>query len=154
MARVSTYLNFRRETEEESNFYKSVFGTGSDIIGIAGYSKDDNDTGGTIKHAEFKLGNQAFMAIDSSYMHKFGFNEAVSIVVECDTQAEIDYFRDKLTEGGEEVQCGWLKDRFGVSWQIVPEILGKLMSDPSRTERVTGAFLRMKKFDIEKLVNA
>jgi predicted 3-demethylubiquinone-9 3-methyltransferase (glyoxalase superfamily) len=74
--------------------------------------------------------------------------------VECETQDEIDYFWDKLTEGGEEVQCGWLKDKFGVSWQVVPSILSKLMSDPSRAERVTNAFLKMKKFDIAKLLSA
>lgn len=156
--KISIMLMFTGEkagrAEQAINFYTSVFGTVSDIIGIARYSKDDNDTEGTIKHAEFRLGHQAFMAIDSSYMHKFGFNEAVSLVVECDTQEEIDYFWDKLTEGGEEVQCGWLKDRYGVSWQVVPEILGKLMSDPSRAESVTKAFLRMKKFDIEKLLQA
>ena len=82
------------------------------------------------------------------------FNEAVSIVVECETQEEIDYFWDKLTEGGEEVQCGWLKDKFGVSWQIVPTVLASLMNDPSRSERVVSAFLKMKKFDIEKLLKA
>ncbi len=156
--KISIMLMFTGEkagrAEQAINFYTSVFGTSSDIIGIARYSKDDNDTEGTIKHAEFRLGNQAFMAIDSSYMHQFGFNEAVSIVVECETQEEIDYFWNKLTEGGEEVQCGWLKDRYGVSWQVVPEILGKLMSDPSRADSVTKAFLKMKKFDIEKLLKA
>lgn len=156
--KISIMLMFTGEkagrAEQAINFYTSVFGIGSDIIGIARYSKGDNDTEGTIKHAEFRLGHQAFMAIDSSYMHQFGFNEAVSIVVECETQEEIDYFWNKLTEGGEEVQCGWLKDRYGVSWQVVPEILGKLMSDPSRADSVTKAFLKMKKFDIEKLLKA
>lgn len=156
--KISIMLMFTGEkagrAEQAINFYTSVFDEGSGIEGIARYTKDDNDTEGTIKHAEFTLGHQAFMAIDSSYMHKFGFNEAVSIVVECETQEEIDYFWDKLTEGGEEVQCGWLKDRFGVSWQIVPAILGELMSDPARAERVTGAFLKMKKFDIEALLKA
>ena len=156
--KISIMLMFTSEkagrAEQAINFYTSVFGTGSDINGIARYSRDDNDTEGTIKHAEFTLGNRAFMAIDSSYMHKFGFNEAVSIVVECETQEEIDYFWDKLTEGGEEVQCGWLKDRYGVSWQIVPTVLASLMNDPSRSERVVNAFLKMKKFDIEKLLKA
>jgi predicted 3-demethylubiquinone-9 3-methyltransferase (glyoxalase superfamily) len=94
------------------------------------------------------------MAMDSSLLHKFTFNEAVSMVVECDTQKEIDYFWNKLTEGGEESQCGWLKDRFGVSWQIVPSVLEELMSDPNRSQRVVDAFLKMKKFEIEKLVTA
>jgi len=140
--------------ETAINFYTSVFGNNSNIIGIARYTKDDNDTKGTIKHAEFRLGDQAFMAIDSSYGHKFSFNEAVSLVVDCEMQDEIDYYWDKLTEGGEEVQCGWLKDKFGVSWQIVPTILTGLMNDPSRSERVVSVFLIMKKFDIEKLLQA
>jgi predicted 3-demethylubiquinone-9 3-methyltransferase (glyoxalase superfamily) len=94
------------------------------------------------------------MAMDSSLMHQFSFNEAISFVVECDTQKEIDFFWSRLTEDGEEVQCGWLKDKYGISWQIVPTILEKLMSDPLRSERVINAFLKMKKFEIEKLVNA
>ena len=156
--KISIMLMFTGEkagrAETAINFYISVFGGKSDILGIARYTKDDNDTQGTIKHAEFRLGDQAFMAIDSSYMHKFSFNEAVSIVVECETQEEIDYFWDMLTEGGEEVKCGWLKDRFGVSWQIVPAVLASLMNDPSRSERVVSTFLKMKKFEIEKLLKA
>lgn len=92
--------------------------------------------------------------MDSSFSHQFTFNEAISFVVNCQTQEEIDYYWNKLTEGGQESMCGWLKDRFGVSWQIVPTILGKLMSDTTRAERVTKAFLQMKKFDIEKLKQA
>ena len=141
------------KAEEAIHFYTSVF-EGSDIIGIVKYTKEDNDIEGTVKHAEFNLGKHAFMAMDSSFMHQFSFNEAISLVVDCETQEEIDYFWDRLTEGGEEVQCGWLKDRFGVSWQIVPTVLFKLLSDPSRSERVTKAFLQMKKFDIEKLIKA
>ncbi len=156
--KISIMMMFSGEkagrAETAINFYISTFGGKSDILDITRYTKDDNDTEGTIKHAEFRLGYQAFMAIDSSYMHKFGFNEAVSIVVECETQEEIDYFWNKLTEGGEEVQCGWLKDSFGVSWQIVPTVLASLMNDPSRSERVVNAFLKMKKFEIEKLLKA
>jgi len=156
--KISIMLMFTGEkagsAETAINFYTSVFGNNSNIIGIARYTKDDNDTEGTVKHAEFRLGDQAFMAIDSSYMHQFSFNEAVSLVVDCETQDEIDYYWDKLTEGGEEVQCGWLKDKFGVSWQIVPTILAGLMNDPSRSDRVVSAFLKMKKFDIEKLLQA
>ncbi len=142
------------KASEAISFYSSVFGNISDNVDIARYSKGDKDTEGTVKHAEFRLGEQSFMAIDSSYMHQFTFNDSVSMVVECETQEEIDYFWDKLTRGGEEIQCGWLKDRFGVSWQIIPEILGGLMSDPLRAERVSKALLKMKKLDIEKLLNA
>jgi len=156
--KISIMMMFTGEkagrAEQAINFYTSVFGSISDITGVARYAKDDSDTEGTIKHAEFRLGDQAFMAFDSSYMHQFGFNEAVSIVVECETQEEIDYFWDKLTNGGEEGQCGWLKDRFGVSWQIIPTVLASLMNDPSRSERVVSAFLKMKKFEIEKLLKA
>ena len=84
----------------------------------------------------------------------FKFNEAISFVVECETQKEIEHYWNKLSEGGSEGQCGWLKDKFGVSWQIVPTVLGKLMSDPERSGRVVQAFMQMKKFDIEKLMNA
>ena len=141
------------KAEQAVQFYTSIF-KDSDILGIMRYTKDDNDTEGTVKHAEFTLGSQAFMAMDSSLMHRFSFNEAVSFVVNCETQEEIDYYWGRLTFCGVEVQCGWLKDRFGVSWQIVPTILYGLMSDPSRSERVTKAFLQMKKFDIEKLLKA
>jgi predicted 3-demethylubiquinone-9 3-methyltransferase (glyoxalase superfamily) len=141
------------KAEQAIHFYTSAF-KGSDIIGIVKYAKNDNDVEGTVKHAEFTLGTQAFMAMDSSFMHNFTFNEAVSFVVDCETQEEIDYYWGRLTFCGEEVQCGWLKDKFGVSWQIVPAILSGLMSDPLRSERVTKAFLQMKKFDIEKLLKA
>jgi predicted 3-demethylubiquinone-9 3-methyltransferase (glyoxalase superfamily) len=100
----------------------------------------------------FELNGKKFMGLNGGPMFKF--NEAVSFVVDCETQEEIDYYWSKLTEGGQESQCGWLKDKFGVSWQIVPTILGKLMSDPIKSPRVVAAFMQMKKFDIEKLVNA
>lgn len=134
-------------------FYTSVF-ENSGISGIARYTKEEKDVEGNVKHAQFNLGKHVFMAMDSSFPHQARFNEAISIVVECETQDEIDYYWSKLTEGGEESQCGWLKDRFGVSWQIVPKVLGELMSDPSKSERVVNAFMQMKKFDIEKLINA
>jgi predicted 3-demethylubiquinone-9 3-methyltransferase (glyoxalase superfamily) len=94
------------------------------------------------------------MAMDSSLDHAFGFNEAVSLVVQCETQDKIDYYWKKLSAVPEAEQCGWLKDQFGVSWQIVPAILEKLISDPTRSEQVVDAFMKMKKFDIETLLNA
>ena len=100
----------------------------------------------------FELNGKKFMGLNGG--PKFTFNEAVSFVVDCETQEEIDYYWNKLTEGGEESMCGWLKDKFGVSWQIVPTILGKLMSDPEKGPRVIQAFLKMKKFDIKALENA
>jgi predicted 3-demethylubiquinone-9 3-methyltransferase (glyoxalase superfamily) len=139
--------------EEAINFYVSLFeGSGVDLI--SRYTKDDNDVEGAVNHAQFRLRNRVFMAMDSSAMHKFSFNEGISLVVECDSQTEIDYFWDNLTREGEESQCGWLKDKYGVSWQIIPSILNELMSDSSRSERVINAFLKMRKFDIDTLINA
>lgn len=100
----------------------------------------------------FELNDKKFMGLNGG--PQFKFNESVSFVVECDDQAEIDYYWNKLTEGGEESMCGWLKDKFGLSWQIVPRVLGKLMSDPERGQRVMDAFLKMRKFDIETLMKA
>lgn len=84
----------------------------------------------------------------------FAFNEAVSFVMECSTQAEIDHYWNRLTEGGSESMCGWLKDKFGISWQIIPTVQGDLMNDPQRAPRVVEAFMKMKKFDIETLLKA
>lgn len=141
------------KAEKAVLFYTSVF-KNSDINGILKYAKGEDDVEGNVKHAQFNLGKHVFMAMDSSLPDQEGFSEAVSLVVECETQSEIDYYWSKLTEGGEESQCGWLKDKFGISWQIVPKVLDELMSDPSRSDRVVNAFMQMKKFDIEKLVNA
>jgi len=132
-------LWFDGNAREAAEFYCSVF-KNSTII-------SDNQM---VVMIDF--GGQKFMCLNGGPEYKF--NEAVSFVVECDTQEEIDYYWERLTEGGEEVQCGWLKDKFGVSWQVVPTILGELMSDPSRSQRVVNAFLKMKKFDIEKLLSA
>jgi predicted 3-demethylubiquinone-9 3-methyltransferase (glyoxalase superfamily) len=141
------------KAEQAVMFYTSVF-KGSSVEGILKNTKDDKEEEGTVKHAQFRLGNHVFMAMDNSLEHELNFNEAISFVVDCETQEEIDYFWNRLTEGGQEVQCGWLKDKFGVSWQIVPTILDKLMSDPSKSQRVINAFLKMKKFDIAKLIDA
>ncbi len=141
------------KAEQAIHFYSSVFGN-SKLKGIVRYTENENEVEGAVKHAQFSLGSHVFMAMDSSFPHQFGFNEAISLVVDCETQEEIDYFWGKLTEGGKEDQCGWLKDKFGISWQIVPTVLSKLLSDPKKSERVINAFLKMKKFDIEKLMNA
>ncbi|MHC2990180.1 3-demethylubiquinone-9 3-methyltransferase [Pontibacter sp. HJ8] len=141
------------KAEEAIRFYTSIFDNSS-IVGILKYDARDQDVEGTVKHAQFKLGQQVFMAMDSSHPHAFGFNEGISLVIPCDTQAEIDYYWEKLTEGGQESQCGWLKDRYGVSWQVVPAMLGELMSDPEKAPRVTRAFMQMTKFDIQQLIDA
>ena len=138
------------KAEQAIQFYTSVF-ENSSVVGIMRYSASDPDVEGTVKHAQFRLRERIFMAMDSSFPHSFSFNEAVSFVVDCETQEEIDYYWGKLSAVPEAEQCGWLKDQFGVSWQIVPTILEKLMSDPARSERVVNVFMQMKKFDIEKL---
>ncbi len=138
------------------SFYTSVF-YHSEIGPILHYSQGmEPDKEGTIQHASFVLENQEFAAMDSARLHDFSFNEAISFMVECQTQKEIDYYWDKLTSGGQESVCGWLKDQFGVSWQVSPAILGKLLRDPDKkkVERVTSAFLKMKKFDIRELKKA
>jgi Uncharacterized protein conserved in bacteria len=141
------------KAEQAIGFYNSVF-RNSSVVGIMRYSADDPDVEGTVKHAQFKLNGQVFMAMDSSQGHQFCFNEAISLVQECDTQEEIDYYWEKLSAVPEAEQCGWIKDQFGVSWQIVPKILEQLMSDPVRSQRVMNAFMQMKKFDIAKLLEA
>jgi predicted 3-demethylubiquinone-9 3-methyltransferase (glyoxalase superfamily) len=138
--------------ERSIEMYTSIFNNSS-IVGIMRYPPGQKDEG-RVMHAQYKLNGYVFMCMDSSFEHGFGFNEAISLVVECENQAEIDHFWDRLTDGGAESMCGWLKDRFGVSWQIVPQILGRLMSDPERSGRVMQAFMKMKKFDIQQLMDA
>lgn len=142
------------KAEQAIQYYSGIF-EDSSVKMIARYEPGEPDITGTIKHAQFKLGGQLFMAMDSSMAHAFSFNEGISFVITCDNQEEIDHYWDKLTEGGEESMCGWLKDRFGVSWQIVPAILGELMTgEPQKANRSMQALLQMKKLDIEKLQNA
>lgn len=137
---------------EAIDFYCSLF-PNSGITGILRYSQGE-DIEGNIKHAQFYLNGYVMMAMDSSMLDQYTFNEGISLVVLCDTQEEIDHYWNALTKDGEESQCGWLKDKYNLSWQIVPSILDKLMKDPSGSNAVVEAFLKMKKFDIEKLLNA
>lgn len=139
--------------EEAIKLYASIF-PNSEIGRLEIYEVGEPQPEGKLKFGDFKLQNELFTAMDGFGGHEFQFNEGVSLVVECDTQSEIDTYWSKLTEGGSESQCGWLKDRFGVSWQIVPTILSKLLSDPEKAPRVIQAFLKMKKIDIETLLKA
>ncbi len=144
------------KAEEAINYYIDVFDN-SAVSGILRYGEgEEPDKSGTIKHGAFTLGGQEFAAMDSAYRHEFSFNEAISFIVNCDTQEEIDYYWDKLSSVPEAEQCGWLKDKFGVSWQIVPTMMDEMMhdKDPAKLERVTEAFLKMKKFDIAELKKA
>ncbi len=144
------------KAEEAIHFYKSVFHN-SEIDHILRYTKEDQpDKEGTIKHAGFSLEGQEFAAMDSARDHNFTFNEAISFVVPCETQEEIDSYWRKLSADPMAEQCGWLKDQYGLSWQIVPSILNKLLQDKDakKVARVTQAFLKMKKFDIAALKRA
>ncbi|MEW5675143.1 VOC family protein [Flavobacterium enshiense] len=141
------------KAEEALHFYTSLF-KNSSIKGILHFDENDHGVPGTVKHAQFSLNNTIFMAMDGGLGHDFSFSEGVSLVIECENQEEIDYFWNNFTKEGQESMCGWLKDKYGVSWQVVPEILGKLMAHPEKGQRVIQAFLKMKKFDIATLVNA
>jgi len=142
------------EAEEAVHFYTGLFPQ-SAVEGVLKYKEGDGDKPGLVKHAQFTIKDYIMMAMDSSFEHGFSFNDAISMVVECEDQAEIDQYWDVLTaDGGQEVQCGWLKDRFGVSWQIIPKGLGKLMTDPQRGQRAMNALLKMKKLIIADLENA
>lgn len=138
---------------EAADFYTSVF-PGSHIDTMVFYGPENPDAEGLIVHSVISLSGQEFMIMDSGLPNNINFNGAVSYLVYCQSQKEIDYFWDKLTEGGEKGQCGWLKDRFGITWQVAPAILPELLNDPVRAERVTKVFMQMKKFDIEKVRNA
>jgi predicted 3-demethylubiquinone-9 3-methyltransferase (glyoxalase superfamily) len=145
------------KAEEAVNLYTKVFND-SGIDHMMRYEKDDKpDREGTVKHAGFTLEGQEFAAMDSARVHNFTFNEAISFMVACQTQEGIDQYWGKLTsDGGQESVCGWLKDKFGVSWQVAPTVLNEMLrdSDTEKVVRVTNAFLKMKKFDISELRKA
>ncbi|HET7628561.1 MAG TPA: VOC family protein [Bacillales bacterium] len=140
--------------EEAISFYTSLFDH-SKVGRIERYGANETDPEGTVKHASFTLYGQPFMAIDSGFPHAFTFNEAFSLFVNCDSQEEVDQLWNQFSDGGEPGQCGWLKDKFGVSWQIVPSVLGELMQkDPRKSEKVMQALLQMKKIEIAGLTEA
>jgi predicted 3-demethylubiquinone-9 3-methyltransferase (glyoxalase superfamily) len=144
------------KAEEAVNFYASVF-PNSKVGDVDRYGKgEEPDKEGTVRHAEFSLNGYQFAAMDSAREHNFGFNEAISIMVYCEDQKEIDRYWDALTAVPESEQCGWLKDKLGVSWQIVPTSLDEMMTNGTQEQidRVTQAFLPMKKFDLAELQKA
>ena len=142
--------NHHPQADQAIEFYTSVF-PGSAIGSILRYARGGSEPEGSVQHAQFSLNGNGFMIMGNSMQHAFDFTEAFSFQVFCDSQEEIDYFWDRLSECGSEQQCGWLKDRFGVSWQIVPSVLEELLSDPSRAGKVTEKFLKMKKFILADL---
>lgn len=159
MQKINPFLWFDNNAEEAVNFYVSIF-KNSKIIQIKRYPEgmDDpnvKDMGGKVLTAVFELDGQQFMAMDGGPMFKF--NEAISMMVDCEDQEEVDYYWEKLTaDGGEESVCGWLKDKYGLSWQITPRALPKLISDPDqeKARRVMQAMMKMKKIVIKDLEEA
>lgn len=142
------------EAENAIHYYTQLF-PDSDIQGIFKYGEEDNDNAGFVKHAQFKINDFVVMAMDSHEDHGFDFNDAISLVVECETQEEIDNYWQQLTSnGGHEVACGWLTDKYGISWQIIPKRIGEWISDPDRAQRVMPVMMKMKKLVIADLENA
>lgn len=138
---------------EAIEYYTTIFAD-SKTVQLSPYGEEGADVATHLNYAQFELNNQTFGAMDSSHMHEFQFNEGVSHIVICDTQAEIDHYWNSLTDGGSEGKCGWLKDKYGVSWQIVPSLLGKYMNNPATSPKATYAFLQMSKFIIADLEKA
>lgn len=153
MPKITPFLWFDNQAEEAANFYVSVF-ENSRVGTIARYGDAGPGPKGSVMTVAFELDGQEFVALNGG--PQFKFTEAISFVVNCKTQAEVDKFWRKLSEGGQEGPCGWLKDRFGLSWQIVPSVLPELLNDPDpvKSKRVMEAMLEMKKIDIAGLRRA
>ncbi|MBI5384548.1 MAG: VOC family protein [Verrucomicrobia bacterium] len=157
MQKITPFLWFDNQAEEAVRFYTSIF-KNSKIGKIARYdeagAKVSGRAAGSVMTVEFQLEGQEFVALNGGPLFKF--TEAISFVVNCQTQAEVDEFWTKLSAGGKEVQCGWLQDKYGLSWQIVPTVLGELLSDQdtAKSQRVMKAMLKMVKLDIQQLEQA
>jgi len=159
LQKITPCLWFDNQAEEAAGFYTAVF-RNSKIVNVARYGEAGHDVhgrpAGTVMTVAFELGGQAFTALNGGPMFKF--NEAISFQVNCETQEEVDYYWDKLSEGGDEraQQCGWLKDTYGLSWQVVPRVLVEMISDPDpkTSGRIMEAMLQMKKIDIDELKRA
>jgi predicted 3-demethylubiquinone-9 3-methyltransferase (glyoxalase superfamily) len=153
MQKITPFLWFDGKAEEAMNFYTSIF-KNSKVVNIMRYGEAGPGPKGTVMVATFQLDGQEFTALNGGPM--FTFSPAISFFVNCETQEEVDELWEKLSEGGEKQRCGWLKDRYGVSWQIVPTVLGKLLQDkdPEKSKRVMNAMLQMNKIDIKSLKQA
>ena len=152
--KITPFFWYDNQAEEAMNFYVSIF-KNSRVLGVTRYGKSGPGPEGSVLTAAFELEGQKFTALNGG--PRFKFNESVSFVVNCETQEEIDYFWEKLSsDGGQESQCGWLKDKFGLSWQVVPTILPELITskDPKKSESVMQAIMQMKKLDLAKLKQA
>lgn len=156
--KITTNLWFDHQAEEAATFYTSIF-ENSSIRRITRYGKERHESGteGRVMTVEFELDGIPFVALNGG--PRYSFTEAISFIINCETQEELDYYWEKLSEGGDEKAqvCGWLKDKFGVSWQVIPSSLNEMMSDenPEKSEKVMKALLQMKtKIDMEKLRQA
>jgi predicted 3-demethylubiquinone-9 3-methyltransferase (glyoxalase superfamily) len=150
MRKIITFLAFKDRAEEAVNLYVSLF-KNSKIVSIVRMGADAPGVKGTLLHVTFQLDGQEFMAMDGGPY--FSFGQGTSLFVNCETQEEVDMLWEKLSEGGEKQQCGWLKDKYGLSWQIIPTALGEMMQDkdPEKAKRVMEAMLKMEKIDIKTL---
>jgi predicted 3-demethylubiquinone-9 3-methyltransferase (glyoxalase superfamily) len=153
MQTITPFLWFDSQAEEAANLYVSIF-KNSKIASVARYGKSGPGPEGAVMTVEFQLDGQKFVALNAG--PRFKFTEAISFVINCETQQEVDDYWEKLLEGGEESMCGWLKDKYGLSWQIVPTVLPRLLQDkdPVKAKRVMEAMLKMKKIDIKTLKQA
>jgi len=154
MQKITPFLWFDSQAEEAANFYVSIF-KNSKVGTISRYGDSGPGPKGSVMTVAFELDGEKFTALNGGPIFKF--TEAISLVVNCESQEEIDYFWEKLTaDGGQEVECGWLKDKYGLSWQIVPTIVWEVFEsgDPKKSERVMKAVMQMKKLDISKLKEA
>jgi predicted 3-demethylubiquinone-9 3-methyltransferase (glyoxalase superfamily) len=153
MQKITPFLWFETQAEEAANFYVSLF-KDSRITSVSRYGEGGPGKAGTVMMVNFQLEGQEFIALNGG--PEFTFSPAISFFVDCATQAEVDRLWEKLIEGGEEVQCGWLKDKYGLSWQIVPSGLSDLLNgkDAEGSRRAMQAMLQMKKLDIEKMRQA
>ncbi|SRR6266487_2098241 len=153
MQKITPFLWFDDNAEEAMNFYTSIF-KNSKIVNVTRYGEAGPGPKGTVMTGAFQLEGQEFVALNGG--PKFKFTEAVSFVVNCETQEEVDEFWEKLSEGGEKSVCGWLKDKFGLSWQIVPTVLEEMLQDKdeARSQRVMRAMMEMDKIDIAGLKQA
>jgi len=153
MQKITPFLWFDGKAEEAMNFYISVF-KNSKVVRVSRSGEGGPGPKGTVMSASFQLQGQDFFALNGG--PQFTFTPAISLFVNCETQQEVDELWEKLSEGGKKERCGWLKDKYGLSWQIVPSVLGKLLGDkdPSKANRVMMAMLQMDKIDIERLQQA
>jgi len=153
MQKINPFLWFDGKAEEAANFYVSVFKE-SKLVNVARYGDAGPGPKGTAMSATFDLAGQRFIALNGG--PQFKFSEAISFLINCETQQEVDELWEKLSAGGEKSRCGWLKDKYGLSWQIIPTVLGEMLQDkdPKKSQRVMQAMLQMTKIDIARLKQA